>query len=80
MTFAFFVQSTTGTKYTIASLGAESTILDIKQTMEQHDGLPEAMITLVYAGKKLEDGKTLAECGITAGATVNYVLALRAGA
>lgn len=78
-TFLFKVISTTGQTIPISVLGPENTVGDIKAKLEETNAFPKAMICLVHAGRKLENDTTLAAANIKAGATINMVLALRAG-
>lgn len=79
MPFEFNVLSTAGLRITITTLGAENTVLDIKRAIEEMEGIPTKMILLVFKGRKLEDNNTLASYGVVASATINMVLALKAG-
>lgn len=79
MPFEFNVLSTAGPRITITTLGAENTVLDIKRAIEDMEGIPTNMILLVFKGRKLEDNSTLSDCGVVASATINMVLALKAG-
>lgn len=79
MSFTFNVMTTSGQKIPISSLGPDNTILDVKAKVEEVEGVPQSMVMLVHAGRRLLDQDTLSACGIRAGVTINMVVALRAG-
>ena len=53
-----FVKTLTGKTLTLA-LKARDTIADVKNYIEEMEGIPSDQQQLVYAGKQLEDGRTL---------------------
>lgn len=79
MPFEFNVLSTAGPRITITTLDKSNTVVDIKRTIEEMEGIPANMILLVFKGRKLDDKATLSSCGVVAGATINMVVALKAG-
>jgi ubiquitin-like protein Nedd8 len=54
-------------------------ILDLKQKVQEKEGIPPAQIRLIYSGKQLADDKNVTEYGITAGKCINMVLQLKGG-
>ncbi len=48
----------------------------LKWLVQEVDGLPVGKQRLWYAGKDLVDGRTLSECNITSGCTVQILLAI----
>src|SRR5258708_39234845 len=46
------------------------TVARLKAAVEEKLGVPAVQQRLIFGGKQLDDRKTLAECGITAGAVV----------
>lgn len=79
MPFEFNVLSTAGPRITITTLDTNNNVLDIKKALEETEGIPANMILLVFKGRKMDDNSTLASCGVVAGATINMVVALKAG-
>lgn len=55
------------------------TVLDIKEKLEQLEGISVQQQRLVYQGKKLDDDRTLDSYKLIGGATVHLVVALRGG-
>eukprot|EP00887_Chlorella_sp_A99_P000024 scaffold16.g24.t1 len=55
------------------------TVQDVKAKVEAKEGTPAPLQRLLYAGKQLEDGATLAQCGVGRGATLHLALRLRGG-
>lgn len=79
MPIEFNVLSTAGPRIAITTLESSNTVMDIKRAIEEMEGIPANMILLVFKGRKLHDDATLASCGVVAGATINMVVALKAG-
>ena len=48
----------------------DSTVLHIKQYLEENEGIEVAQIRLIYQGKQLDDSATLSDCGVDSGATL----------
>ena len=55
------------------------TVEDLKAMIHDKQGIPPDQQRLVWSGKQLEDGRTLADYGIGLGAVVHLVLRLRGG-
>lgn len=64
-----------GAKYSVA-VASTDTIARVKQKVADVRGTPPDQQRLIYAGKQLEDGKTLADYGVCAGETLRLLLRL----
>ena len=74
------VKTLTGKTVVLAGLMPSDTIDDVKTKIWKMEGIPIDQQRLIYTtGQHLEDGRTLSEYNILAGATLQLVLRLRGG-
>lgn len=52
-------------------------MLEVKQALQEKEGIQVDQIRLIFSGKQLADDKTLTDYNVTAGGTIHMVLQLR---
>jgi large subunit ribosomal protein L40e len=71
-----FVRVPSGRTITL-NVHPDDRVEGLKQRIQEHEGIPPQDQRVIFSGSQLNDGRTLAECGMQTASMLNVVLRLR---
>ena len=71
------VQTLTGKQFGLRNTGPHNTVEELKFQIQDQEGIPPDQQRLIFAGKQLEDGRTLSDLNIPPHSMIYLVLNLR---
>ncbi|PNT76552.1 hypothetical protein BRADI_1g49353v3 [Brachypodium distachyon] len=71
-----FVRAPSGKRLYLRELELSDTVWSVKEKISDEERIPPGRLRVVYGGKQLEDGSTLADCNVRNGTLLTAILRL----